>query len=108
MAFRGWRDTLAYGACYVSTGMCRNWAGWIGGWDALAGMMLERAGQIENASPSLLSSCNFCFWVTIVNLFPLIMVLMVGLALGSFVVYVPCAVLPKLLPLVAEAVLLLD
>lgn len=107
MAFLGWRDTLAYGACYISTGLCRTLADAIGNWDALAGNMRERANQIEGGAPSLVSACTFCFWITLVKLIPLIALLVVGLAGASFLVYVPCVLLPKLLPLVAEAVLLL-
>ena len=106
MAFLGWRDTLAYGACYTSIGLCRNSAGIIGSWDALSDAMLTRAAQIE-AGESL-PACTFCFWVTLVKLIPLVVVVGIGMAFGSFLVYIPCMLLPKLLSLVAKAAMLVD
>ena len=55
-----------------------------------------------------LPACTFCFWVTLVKLIPLVVVVGIGMAFGSFLVYIPCMLLPKLLSLVAKAAMLVD
>ena len=67
--------------------------------------MLVRAAQVEEGKS--LPACTFCFWVTLVKLIPLVVVA-IGMAFGSFLVYIPCMLLPKLLSLVAKAAMLVD
>ena len=48
-------------------------------------------------------ACSFCFWVTLVNLLPAILLLLVVLMTASYLLYLSCALTPKLLALVAES-----
>ena len=104
MSFVDWRDTFAYGACYFSSPLCRSLAGLIGNWDPVSTSLLERAVQVEQGTSSLLSACSFCFAVTFVNLIPVLVLVLIAITAASSLLYLPCVLLPKFLPLLAESV----
>ena len=107
MSFVDWRDTFAHGACYLSPSACTALADIVGSWDPLSDRLRQRALLLGTAGPSLVSAWNFCFTVTFVNLVPVLVLLVVVTVLLTVVIYLPCAILPKLLSLVAESVSLI-
>ena len=102
MGFEDWRDTFAHGACYTSSA-CTILADVIGNLDPLSDKLRYRARLLDTASPSLVSACNFCFVVTFVNLVPVLVLIVVAVTLATCVLYLPCVLLPKLLPLFKQS-----
>jgi hypothetical protein len=101
--FNGWRDTLAFGVCYLDVSACRRLAEVIGGRDSLATALLSKADSVETARDSLLSAMRFCFAVTFVNLIPVIVLVTLILTSSAYVLYLPCVIIPRFLTLALQS-----
>ena len=100
--FTEWRDTFAFGVCYVSQSLCRSLAGTIGGTDPLSQKLLASADLIATAQPSRLNASLFCFCITFVTIIPIILLFVVGITVSAYLLYLPCAFTPKFLALIGQ------
>lgn len=103
LLFNGWRDTLAFGVCYLDVSSCRKLAGLIGSRDGLSDSLLSRADAVEAAGESLLGAMRFCFAVTFVNLIPVIVLVTLILTSAVYFLYLPCVILPRFLTLALQS-----
>jgi hypothetical protein len=103
LLFGGWRDTLAFGVCYLDVPTCRRLAELIGSRDGLSTALLSRADAIAVASDSLLGAMRFCFLVTFVNLIPVIVLVALALTSSVYLLYLPCMLLPRFLTLALQS-----
>jgi hypothetical protein len=103
LLFGGWRDTLAFGVCYLDVPTCRKLAEAIGSRDDLSTALLSRADAIAVASDSLLGAMRFCFLVTFVNLIPVIVLVALALTSSVYLLYLPCILLPRFLTLALQS-----
>ena len=104
MLFLGWRDTFAYGLCSLSTDWCQSLADLIGQRDALSSSLYAKAQVVSTGGDSLISSMDFCFGVTFVNLIPPVILIVVVLSSSVYLLYLPCTVLPRFLTMAAQSV----
>ena len=102
VSFVEWRDTLAYGLCYTSKSLCLSLAGVIGERDSLSSKLSASAELLMNAQPSRINASTFCFGVTFVNLIPVILLLVVGVTIAAYLLYLPCAFMPKVVALLGQ------
>ena len=103
LLFGGWRDTLAFGVCYLDVPTCRKLAEAIGSRDGLSTALLSRADAMAVASDSLLGAMRFCFLVTFVNLIPVIVLVALALTSSVYLLYLPCILLPRFLTLALQS-----
>ena len=105
LGFDGWRDTLAFGVCYMDVPTCRRLAELIGARDSLGAALLGKADAIQTADPegSLVSSMFFCFAVTFVNLIPVLVLLVLVITSSVYILYLPCVILPRFLTLALQS-----
>jgi hypothetical protein len=102
VSFLEWRDTLAFGLCYTSQSMCLSLAGVIGERDTLSTKLTSSAKILMHAPASRVNAFIFCFGVTFVNIIPVILLLAVGVTVAAYLLYLPCAVAPKLVALIGQ------
>jgi hypothetical protein len=102
LLFGGWRDTLAFGVCYLDVPTCRRLAEVIGSRDGLSAALLSRADAISVASDSLLGAMRFCFLVTFVNLIPVLVLIALVLTSSVYLLYLPCMLLPRFFTLTLQ------
>ena len=102
VSFVEWRDTLAFGVCYVSRSLCVSLADGIGGSDSLSTKLYSNAELLLHAQPSRVNANLFCFGVTFVNLIPVIMLLVVGSTVSVYLLYLPCSFTPKFVALIGH------
>ena len=100
--FTEWRDTLAFGICYTSQALCTSLAGAIGDKDVLSVKLYATLELLTNAQPSRINASLFCFGVTFVTVIPVILLLIVGVTVSVYVLYLPCAFAPKLVALIGQ------
>ena len=103
LLFNGWRDTLAFGICYLDVKTCRQWGETIGERDSLGAALTNRANAIEAAGDSLLSAMRFCFVVNFVNLIPVFVLLILVITSSAYILYLPCVILPRFLTLTLQS-----
>ena len=103
MRYSGWRDTLAYGLCGASVPWCRSLAGAIGQRDSLSSSLLAKADIVMANDPTLLSSMDFCFAVSLGNLIPVFLLAVLGLTALAYIVYLPFLLIPRFLSVGAQA-----
>lgn len=101
--FDGWRDTLAFGVCYLDVPTCRRLAELIGARDGLSDALLSKAHVVETARDSLLGAMRFCFAVTFVNLIPVIVLITLILTSSAYMLYLPCVIIPRFLTLALQS-----
>ena len=102
VSFVEWRDTLAFGVCYVSPSLCLYLADGIGSSDSLSTKLRASAELLARATPSRVNANLFCFGVTFVNLIPVFLLLVVGATVSAYLLYLPCAFTPKLVALLGQ------
>lgn len=102
ISFVEWRDTLAFGLCYISPSLCISLAGAIGDTDALSQKLYSSAGLVIHSKESRVNALLFCFGVTFVNLIPVLLLLVVGATVAAYLLYLPCVFVPKFLVLVGQ------
>ncbi len=100
--FTEWRDTLAFGICYISQALCTSLAGAIGDKDILSVKLYATLELLTNAQPSRINASLFCFGVTFVTVIPVILLLIVGVTVSVYVLYLPCSFAPKLVALIGQ------
>ena len=103
LLFNGWRDTLAFGICYLDVATCRQWGDAIGERDSLGAVLVGRANALEVASDSLLSALRFCFVVNFVNLVPVFVLLILVVTSSVYVLYLPCVLIPSFFTLMLQS-----
>ena len=54
------------------------------------------------AGPSMVHASLFCFGITFVNLLPVILLFVVGATVAGYLLYLPCAFMPKLIALLGQ------
>ena len=106
MNFLSWRDTLAFGLCYMDTVNCRWLAAQIGQRDPISDILYSRANSIDTAPDSLTSANLFCFSVTFVTLLPVLILVILALSSAAYLLYLPCVLIPKLITVALQAVIL--
>jgi hypothetical protein len=97
MLFNGWRDTLAFGLCYVDTTNCRWLAEVLGDRDTISEILISRALSLETGGDSLASANLFCFSITFVTLLPVLILVVLALTSSAYLLYLPCVIIPKLI-----------
>ena len=100
--FTEWRDTLAFGICYISQSLCTSLAAAIGDMDMLSVKLHASAELIATATPSRINASLFCFGVTFVTIIPVILLLIVGVTVAAYLLYLPCVFAPKLVALIGQ------
>jgi hypothetical protein len=100
--FTEWRDTFAFGVCYISQSLCRSLAGTIGNMDLLSQKLLASADLIATAQPSRLNASLFCFGITFVTIIPVLLLFVVGVTVSAYLLYLPCVFAPKLVALIGQ------
>ena len=100
--FTEWRDTFAFGACYISQSLCLSLAGVVGELDQLSSKLQASAELIATAQPSRINASLFCFGITFVTLIPVLLLLVVGVTISVYLLYLPCAFAPKLVALIGQ------
>jgi hypothetical protein len=103
LLFNGWRDTLAFGLCYLDAPTCRRLADTIGSRDSLGLTLSARADALATAGDSLLSAMRFCFAVNFVNLIPVFVLFVLAITSSVYVLYLPCVILPRFLTLTLQS-----
>ena len=103
LLYNGWRDTLAFGVCYLDVAACRRLADVIGPRDGLSAALLDKADAVQAASDSLLSAMRFCFTVTFVNLIPVIVLATLIVTSSAYLLYLPCVIIPRFLTLALQS-----
>jgi len=103
LLFNGWRDTLAFGICYLDVPSCRRLADTIGTRDSLGATLYTRANALGVASDSLLSAMRFCFAVNFVNLIPVFVLFVLAITCSVYILYLPCVIIPKFFTLVLQS-----
>jgi hypothetical protein len=106
MNFLSWRDTLAFGLCYMDTQNCRWLAMQIGQRDPLSDIIFSRANSIDTGPDSLASANLFCFSITFVTLLPVLILAILALSSAAYILYLPCVLIPKLITVSLQAVIL--
>jgi hypothetical protein len=106
MNFLSWRDTLAFGLCYMDTQNCRWLAMQIGQRDPLSDILFSRANSIDTGPDSLASANLFCFSITFVTLLPVLILAILALSSAAYILYLPCVLIPKLITVSLQAVIL--
>jgi hypothetical protein len=102
VSFTEWRDTLAFGLCYTSQSMCLSLAEVIGERDSISAKLTANANILLHASISRINAHIFCFGVTFVNIIPVLLLLAVGATVAGYILYLPCAFIPKLVALIGQ------
>jgi hypothetical protein len=103
LLFNGWRDTLAFGICYLDVPSCRRLADTIGTRDSLGATLYTRANALGVASDSLLSAMRFCFAVNFVNLIPVFVLFVLAITCSVYILYLPCVIIPKFFTLLLQS-----
>ena len=103
LLFNGWRDTLAFGVCYLDVPACRQLAGVIGTRDSLGAILLSKADTVSTAGDSLLGAMRLCFLITSVDLIPIIALLTLVLVSSVYVLYLPCVIIPRFFTLALQS-----
>jgi hypothetical protein len=100
--FNGWRDTLAFGVCYLDVPTCRRLADVIGERDSLSSTLSRKADAVSTAGDSLLGAMRLCFIVTLVDLIPVIALLSLVIVSSVYVFYLPCIIIPRFFTLALQ------
>ena len=103
VSFSDWRDTLAYGICTTSDSACTSLAAVIGTIDPLAAKL--NATKALLATTTALDAHDFCFWITLVNLVPVLILALLALTFAGALIYIPCSLAPKLISLAISSLL---
>jgi len=99
LSFNGWRDTLAFGVCYLDIPTCRRLADIISWRDSLGSALLNKADTLQSAGEDRTSAMRLCFLVTSVNLIPVMVLVVLFLTSSVYLLYLPCVIIPKFLTL---------
>jgi hypothetical protein len=102
MSFVEWRDTLAFGLCYTSQSLCLSLAAVIGERDPLSAKLSASAELLMHAQSSRINASIFCFGVTFVKVIPVILLIVVGVTVAAYLLYLPCAFMPKFVALLGQ------
>jgi hypothetical protein len=102
VSFEDWRDTLAFGVCYTSKSLCVSLAKAIGNKDTLSTKMYANSELLVTASPTRINALIFCFGVTFVNVIPVLLLIVVGITVSVYLLYLPCVFIPRLIGLIGQ------